>query len=76
MSIQTGDPLRRIAEQVADCFAECGYAFVEDDKIDGLAAVLRSFLTAAAIPINVDTTGSLPTTGDPRSSSTWPAYGA
>ena len=58
MSIQTSDPLRRIAEQVADRFAECGYAFVEDDKIEGLTAVLRSFLTAAAIPVNADAIGS------------------
>ena len=38
--------LRRIAEQVADCFADSGYAFVEDDKIDGLAATLGIFLTS------------------------------
>jgi len=44
------DPLWRIAEQVADCFAERGYAFVEDDKLGTLVAVLRSFLTVAGIP--------------------------
>ena len=45
------DPLLRIAEQVADCFSEQGYAFVEDDKLEGLAAVLRSFLMVAGIPV-------------------------
>lgn len=43
--------LRRAAEQVADCFADSGYAFVEDDKIDGLAATLGSFLTSTGILI-------------------------
>lgn len=52
MSTQNGDPLRRIAEHVADRLSECGYAFVEDDKIEGLAAVLRSFLTVAGISVN------------------------
>lgn len=46
------DSLHRIAEQVADCFADSGYAFVEQDKIDGLAAALNSFLNAADIPVN------------------------
>jgi hypothetical protein len=46
------NPLHRIAEQVADCFADSGYAFVEQDKIDGLAVVLDSFLTEAGIPVN------------------------
>ena len=50
MSVE--DPLHRIAEQVADCFADSGYAFVEQDKIDGLAAVLNSFLTVAQISVN------------------------
>jgi hypothetical protein len=59
MRAQNADPLRQIAEQVADCFAERGYAFVEDDKIEGLAALLESFLTVAGIPAN------LPGTGDP-----------
>lgn len=48
----TDDPLHWIAEQVADCFTYSGYAFVEEDKIDGLAAVLSSFLTVAGIPVN------------------------
>jgi hypothetical protein len=55
MSTPCGDPLHWIAERVADCFAESGYAFVEDDKIPGLAAVLGSFLTVAGIPVNADT---------------------
>lgn len=48
----TDDPLHWSAEQVADCFTYSGYAFVEEDKIDGLAAVLSSFLTVAGIPVN------------------------
>ena len=50
MSANERDPLRHIAEQVADCFAESGFAFVEDDRIDELAALLGSFLSAAGIP--------------------------
>ena len=46
------DTLRHIAEQVADCFADAGYAFVEEDKIEGLAAALGSFLTVAGIRVN------------------------
>jgi hypothetical protein len=51
---KTGDdgPLRLIAEQVADYFTYSGFAFVEEDKIDGLAATLGSFLTVAGIPLN------------------------
>jgi hypothetical protein len=59
MDSQDCDPLRRIAGQVADCFAECGYAFIEDDKIEGLAALLESFLTIAGIPV------ALPGASDP-----------
>ena len=47
------DPLHRLAEQVADCFADSGYAFVEQDEIDGLAVMLNSFLTVASIPVNL-----------------------
>ena len=52
MGVKGSDPLHHIAEQVADRFAESGYAFVEDAKIDGLAEVLGSFLTVAGIPVN------------------------
>jgi hypothetical protein len=51
-TMTVNDPLHRIAEQVADCFADSGYAFVEQDKIDGLAIMLNSFLTIAGIPVN------------------------
>ena len=44
--------LASITEQVADCFADSGYAFVEQDKIDGLAVMLNSFLTVAGITVN------------------------
>jgi hypothetical protein len=50
MSADDHDLLWRIAEQVADCFADSGYAFVEEDKIEELAAVLGSFLSLAGIP--------------------------
>ena len=49
---EADDPLHLIAEQVADYFTYSGYAFVEEDRIDGLAAVLGSFLTVAGIPAN------------------------
>jgi len=52
MSVKSHDRIHQIAEQVANCFAESGYAFIEDDKIEGLAALLGSFLTVAGIPIN------------------------
>jgi hypothetical protein len=52
MNSGNNDGLRAIAAQVADCFSAHGYAFVEDDKIDGLASTLASFLTVAGIPIN------------------------
>jgi hypothetical protein len=62
MSTQNGDPLWRVAEQVADCLSERGYAFVDDDKLESLAAALRSFLTATGIPVNaVDARGEAPT---------------
>jgi hypothetical protein len=43
----------RITQHVADCFSEDGYAFVEDDMLDALAAALKSFLTNAGIPVNI-----------------------
>ncbi|WP_412743361.1 hypothetical protein [Krasilnikovia sp. MM14-A1004] len=52
MNAQSCDPLIEIAEQVAFCFAERGYAFVEDDKVEALADTLRSFLKAAGIPVH------------------------
>ena len=52
MNVKERDPLRRIAEQVADCFAYSGYAFIEDNHIEGLANLLGSFLTVAGIPSN------------------------
>jgi hypothetical protein len=64
MAIQNGDPLWRVADRVADCLSEHGYAFVEDDKLEALAAVLRSFLTAAGIPVNAgETPGAALTAG-------------
>jgi hypothetical protein len=53
------DALLHIAEQVADCFAGAGagYAFVEEDQIEGLAATLASFLAVAGIRVNSAGTG-------------------
>lgn len=48
------DPIYRIAAQVADCLSARGYAFVEDDKLETLAAVLRTFLTVTGTPVNVE----------------------
>jgi hypothetical protein len=54
MAVQNSDPLWRAAERAADCISEHGYAFVEDDKLEALAAVLRSFLTATGIPVKAE----------------------
>jgi hypothetical protein len=56
MITQINDPLMQIAGQVADCFSKSGYAFVEDDKVETLAAVLGAFLAATGIPVNNDAT--------------------
>jgi hypothetical protein len=50
--IQQTDPILAIADNVADMIADCGYAYVEDEHLDGLAAALRSFLNSAGIPVN------------------------
>ena len=47
----TEDPLREITERVADCLAQTGYAFVEDDKVEALAVTLRAFLRTAGVPV-------------------------
>ena len=46
MDVPDNDSLRRMAEQVADCLAERGHVFVEDDQLERLAEALRSFLMA------------------------------
>lgn len=51
-SVQRHNPMQRITQQVADCFSANGYAFVEDDKLEALAAALTSFLADAGIPVN------------------------
>lgn len=65
------ETLRHIAEQVADCFSACGYAFVEDDKLEALAATLQSFLAVVGIPVNAaNPAGAAPTAvGRPHVSS-------
>ena len=52
MVAQIDDPLMRVAAQVADSLSTAGYAFVEDDRIEALAAFLQTFLTVAGIPVN------------------------
>jgi hypothetical protein len=49
---QQNDPILAIADNVADMIADSGYAYVEDEHLDGLAVALRSFLSAAGIPVN------------------------
>ncbi|GAB1643095.1 hypothetical protein [Krasilnikovia sp. MM14-A1259] len=49
MTDTNGDPLQRMAERVADCISQSGYAFIEDEKIESLATALQSFLRAAGI---------------------------
>ncbi len=64
MSGRERDPIYRIAEQVADYFRYSGYAFVEEGKIDGLAAMLQSFLAVADIPVNSAYIGDLASAAD------------
>jgi hypothetical protein len=47
---QPNDPILAVAHKVADMIAYCGYAYVEEEHVDGLAAALRSFLSSAGIP--------------------------
>jgi hypothetical protein len=76
---QSGDALRQIAEHVADCFSDRGYAFIEDDKIDDLADLLGAFLTAADIPVDTPVAATAPDGGQYAGWSThislgWPLY--
>jgi hypothetical protein len=41
-----------VAELVAWGFWKSGYAFVEDEKLGEVAAMLKSFLETADIPVN------------------------
>jgi hypothetical protein len=41
--------LRLLAERCADVMAKEGDVFVEDDKVDGLAAMLQAFLLTAGL---------------------------
>ena len=53
MTNSNEDPVRLVAEQVADGLWQGGYAFLEDHNLEPLAATLRAFLATAGIPINV-----------------------
>ncbi|MBB2940621.1 hypothetical protein FB565_000325 [Actinoplanes lutulentus] len=61
MSEPDQDTLRQTAEQIADLWSHRGYAFVEDDQLDGLATTLRAFLCVARIPFNDAETADLAT---------------
>lgn len=49
---QQNDPILAVADRVADTIANCGYAYVEEEHLNGLAAALRSFLSSAGIPVH------------------------
>lgn len=59
MITQVDDPLMQIAGQVADCFSKSGYAFVEGDKVETLAAVLGALLAVTGIPVDVVADGPI-----------------
>ncbi|BFU46603.1 hypothetical protein [Krasilnikovia sp. MM14-A1004] len=52
MDVEHTDPMMEIAEQVTYCFAERGYAFVEDDKVAALADTLRAFLKTGGVAVS------------------------
>ena len=49
---QQDDPIRAIADKVADMITYSGYACVEEEHLNGLAAALRLFLSSAGIAVN------------------------
>lgn len=49
---QQNDPILAVANKVADMITYSGYAYVEEEHLDGLAAALQSFLNSAGIPVN------------------------
>jgi len=65
MGVLSNDPMIGIADAVAYCFSQPGYAFVEDDKLEALADTLRSFLKTAGIPVNDIVRGSQPENATP-----------
>jgi hypothetical protein len=44
--------IKGMAAAVADLMADRGFAFVENDRVDALAATLRAFLVTAGLPMN------------------------
>jgi len=46
-----------VATRVANYLADRGYAFVEDDQLDGLDEVLTAFLLRAGIPVQAASDG-------------------
>jgi hypothetical protein len=49
---QQNDPILAVANKVADMITYSGFACVEEEHLDGLAAALQSFLNSARIPVN------------------------
>lgn len=49
---QQNDPILAIANKAAEMITYCGYAYVEEEPLDGLAAALQAFLNSMAIPVN------------------------
>ncbi len=52
MPLRADYSIRNVAQGVAACIADYGVAFVEDDKLDALAATLRTFFQAASISVH------------------------
>lgn len=50
--ISPSDPLWRAARQAADCLSQAGYAFVGDNRIEGLATAVQRSLESVGIPTN------------------------
>jgi hypothetical protein len=48
------DPMIDVAQAVSGLFGVIGFAFVEDQHIEVLAATLRAFFRSADIPIHED----------------------
>ena len=49
---QQNDSILAIANKVADVITYCGYACIEEEHLDGLAAALQLFLNSAEIPVH------------------------
>ena len=57
---QQNDSILAIANKVADVIAYRGYAYVEEEHLDGLAAALQAFLNSVEILVNPEPAGDGP----------------